>query len=651
MIIRFFYILVFLTVLVSADSAAAQARRPMTPEDVVSINRASDAQMSPDGRRVAFVVTSWDRENDRLNSDIWLAYDTREPSVRLTVHSKRDDHPRWGPDGRRLAFLSERGSEASGNPVPSSSRAQIFLVNPQAGEPVQLTSHKTPVQDFDWSPDGRFIAFIAEEPPEQGSDTRLPIVVDEDDRYAQLWIVEIATQQIRQLTKGDRQITSFNWSPDGAQIVFTARTTPKQTENPTTEVFITQTDLKNAPYETARSRQITNGNGEESEPRFSPDGRWISFLAHADGDVNTGPLRIHLVPLTGGGPQVLGRRFDGYISAYRWVIDSRRLILLAGVGVNARIFTIGLFDQTPMAMTRDEGVTTGFSMTLDGMNLAYVHENPRMAGEVVLLSARNMIPVLLTRLNPQVESLALGQVESIKWRSNDGTEIEGIVVYPVGYRTGKSYPLLTYLHGGPEQAYTKGFNAAWSAFPQIYAANGYAVFMPNFRGSSNYGASFAQANAKLTGKLDHQDVLSGIDHLVKIGIADSNRLAVAGWSYGGYLSAWMIVHAGRFKCAVYGAGLSNAVSDWGATPTLIFHGEKDERVPLGQSQEAYRTLKRLGVKTQLVIYPDQGHSLTLPGYQLDKIRREFAWIEKYVMKRPTIRNSTGLTGYVQVLTR
>jgi dipeptidyl aminopeptidase/acylaminoacyl peptidase len=276
-----------------------------------------------------------------------------------------------------------------------------------------------------------------------------------------------------------------------------------------------------------------------------------------------------------------------------------------------------------------------------------------------------MIPILLTRLNPQIESLTLGQLDAVKWMSNDGTEVEGLLVYPVGYQTGARYPLLTYIHGGPEGAYTLGFNASWSAFPQVYAGAGYAVFMPNFRGSSNYGAQFAQSNARLVGKVDYEDILSGVDHLIKLGLADENRLAVAGWSYGGYMSAWIIGHTDRFKCAAYGAGLSNAVSYWGTadiveqrerlhggtpweahkmfdeqsplnyltkvkTPALIFHGEKDERVPLGQSLETYRTLKRLGVTTQLVIYPDQGHGLLTPSYQLDKMRREFAWIEKYL---------------------
>lgn len=634
--------------------ATAQVKRPMTPEDVVTLNRASDPQISYDSRRVAFVVSSWDRDADRFNADIWLVNDARE-TVRLTSNSKRDDHPRWSPDQRRLAFLSDRGDSGG---------MQIYAITLQAGEPERLTSHKAAVTDFEWSPDGRFIAFVAEEAREKPK-TKAPMVEDEDFRFAQLWLLETATGEVKQLTKGTRHIAGFSWAWNSQQIVFTARQTPKLMDSATTEVFTIPVNWQNATLDSASAKQLTKGNGAESDALFSPDGRWISYLAHADGDINTGPNRIHVIPANGGEARVLAKNFDGYIRSHRWLFDSQRFIFNAGLGVNEQIYTMNLADQTPQAMTRGDGVNTAFSVTPDGMNVAFVHENPRVPTEIALLAARIMVPVFLTQLNPKSSEFALGQVEAIKWKSNDGTEIEGVLIYPVGYQTGKRAPLLTYVHGGPEGAYTKSFNATWSAFPQVYAANGYAVFMPNFRGSSNYGAKFAQSNAKLAGKVDYEDIMSGIDHLVKLGLADETRLAVAGWSYGGYMSGWMIGHTNRFKCTAYGAGLSNAVSYWGTadiihqrerlhggtpwdarkmfdeqsplsyltnakTPTLIFHGEKDERVPLGQSQETYRTLKRLGVTTQLVVYPDQGHGILIPSYQLDKMRREFAWIEKYL---------------------
>ncbi len=663
-------LILLLLALLCGALVSAKTKRPMTIEDVVALNRASDTQISPDSRRVAFVVTSWDREADSFNSDLWLASaDFSDSAFRLTSHPGRDDHPRWSPDSRRLAFLSDRASKTATTGVAESAGAQIFIIPAQGGEAWQLTFHKTPVQEFRWSPHGRYLAFIAEEPRPPTEDKpkrKPPLVMEADDRYAQLWVVEIETKEIKQLTRGRHHVTGFGWSPDSSQIVFTARATPKLMDNETTEVYLISADLKKAPYDTAQAKQLTRNNGAESQPEFSPDGRWISYLARADGDRNAGPERIHLIPASGGQRQVLPRDFNGYIRSYRWVEDGQRLLFSAGLGVNEHIYRIALSDQTPMPMTRGEGVHTSFSATSDGLALAYVHENPYDASEVMTLTARNPVQLQLTRLNPQVESFALGRVESIKWKSYDGTEIEGLLVYPVNYDSTKRYPLLVYIHGGPESAYVKSFNTSWGAFPQVYAGAGYAVFMPNFRGSSNYGAKFAQANRLLVGKVDYEDILSGIDELIKRGIADPNKLAVAGWSYGGYMSAWIIGHTDRFKCAVYGAGLSNAVSYWGTadiqyqrerlhggtpwenrrgydemspltylhkakTPTLIFHGEKDERVPLQQSFETYRTLKRLGVPVQLVIYPDQGHSLLVPSYQLDKMRRELAWIEKYLM--------------------
>src|SRR5215471_7266390 len=237
---RIFPVVFILFLLVVAVSA--QTKRPMTPEDVLSLNRASDAQMSPDARRVACVVSSWDRENDRFNSDIWLVDELRQ-AIRLTSHPKRDDTPRWSPDARRLAFLSERGADPDAG-------AQIFLLNPLGGEPDQLTWHKAPIQSFEWSPDGRLIAFIAEEAREKPK-TKPPVFVDEDHRFAQLWIVDVASREIRPLTKGSRHITAFNWSPDGSRIVFTARATPKLMDSGTTEVFVTPTSLQGAPYDTA----------------------------------------------------------------------------------------------------------------------------------------------------------------------------------------------------------------------------------------------------------------------------------------------------------------------------------------------------------------------------------------------------------------
>jgi dipeptidyl aminopeptidase/acylaminoacyl peptidase len=268
-------------------------------------------------------------------------------------------------------------------------------------------------------------------------------------------------------------------------------------------------------------------------------------------------------------------------------------------------------------------------------------------------------------VNRRADQYLLGRVETIKWKSKDGREIEGILVYPLEYQQGKRYPLITSIHGGPEGAYVLSFMASYGEFPHVYAARGYASFFPNFRGSSNYGAEFASANVGDLGGGDYEDVMSGVDYLIERGIADPARLAIKGYSYGGYLSGWIIGHTDRFKAAVFGAGLSNAISYYSTgdiqyqretlhqgtpwrnnqnmierspvmylqnakTPSLIYHGEKDERVPLGQSLETYMGLKKARVPTELVIYPREGHGLREPKHQLDKMRRELKWITKYI---------------------
>ncbi len=668
-------VVMILAMVVLVSAGMAQGRRPLTADEIVGLNRASETQIAIDGRRITFVLTTWDRERDRFNTDIWLTTDARE-TTRLTTHTGRDEHPRWQTGSEGLAFLSDRGSE------PGSTGMQIYLMNTRyGGDAVRLTSHGAPVQRFEWSPNGARIAFLAAVGPGEKSGgqrvgTKPPVVVDEDDRPHQLWLLDVASRQVTQLTTGQHHLTAFSWSPDSTSIVCAARPSSRQIDSPASEIFVVAAVAEGAPRDIGRALQVTSGNGTEGEPRFSPDGRWLSYLAKADGDPLTGPDRLHLVPWNAASnqrgtgetvilPAAAGAGFDGYIRTYKWLLDSQRIIFNAGLGVNEQIFSINLVDRKPLALTRSEGVNSGFSVTPDGMTIAFVHESPRIPSEVAFLTARIMIPIFLTELNPQSSSLLLGQVETIRWRAKDGAEVEGLLVYPSGYETGKRYPLVVYLHGGPEGAYTRGFNASWSAFPQVYAARGYAVFMPNFRGSSNYGAKFAQANAGRAGSVDVDDILAGIDRLVADGIADEGRMALAGWSYGGYLSAMLIGKTNRFRCAAYGAGLSNAVSYWGTadiiaqrerlhggtpwqaakiyeessplarlanvrTPTLIFHGEKDERVPLSQSQESYRRLRRLGVNVQMVVYPEQGHALETPSYQADKINRELAWIEKHL---------------------
>ncbi|HJQ68850.1 MAG TPA: S9 family peptidase [Blastocatellia bacterium] len=672
-------ILLFGLLFALAATAGAQSKRAMTFEDILNLRVASDARISPDGRHVAFVVTQADMKTNFRNSDVWMvSTEAGGPKV-VTRSPKRDDQPRWSPDSRRLAFISDRDG-----------KAQIYVISIDGGEAERVTDSPTAVQGFEWSPDGRRIAFVsADALPEarekEKKDGFDQIILDADYQYARISVVEVGPAEARKpvvITSGNFHVTELAWSPDGSVIAFTARGTPKLADVATTEIYAV------APKAGSKQIRLTNNDRSESDVNFSPDGATLSYLATSDKYPSIGPSRIHLLK-TGqlanqfsegnsvtefrmDAARVFQPQFDGYITRHAWSRDGRFIYLSAEHRVGRHLYRLSADGARLEPITKEDGAQTSFTLSEKTDHIAYLKEDPSRPSDVytesidIVGAELNLQPRRLTDLNPQVNQIALGRAEVVRWKSSkDGREIEGIVVYPIGYREGAAAPLITSIHGGPEGAYVLSFMASHGEFPHVYAARGYATFYPNFRGSSNYGAEFASANVGDLGGGDYEDVMSGIDHLIKRGVADPARLAVKGWSYGGYLSGWAIGHTDRFKAAAFGAGLSNAISYYSQadiqfsretlhqgtpwrnpknmldrspvmylqnakTPSLIFHGEKDERVPLPQSLENYMGLKKAGVPTQLVIYPREPHGLREPKHQLDKMRRELEWIEKYV---------------------
>ncbi|MFY9610521.1 MAG: S9 family peptidase [Blastocatellia bacterium] len=665
-------------------SAAVQAKRAMTLEDVMSLRVVSDPRISPDGKLVAFVVTQADMKTNLRNTDVWLVpADGGEPQ-QLTRSPKRDDQPRWSSDSRRLAFISDRDG-----------KAQVYVLSIDAGEARKVTDVQTSVQSFEWSPDGKRIAYIAADPvPEtrekekkEGFDQ---IVVDADYRYAYINIIEVSGQASPlskpvKLTDGALHAVEIAWSPAGDAIAFTARNTPKLADSGTTEIYAIDAGGK----QTQPSRLTTNDRGE-TNIEWSPDGRMLSYLSNSDKYPSIGPSRIHLLALTRvttppsrpntltgylapSKSQVLHPEFGGYIRDHQWSRDGRLIYFSADIATRRSIGRMTPDGGGP-EWFGISGLAGSLTLSASSERVVYLEEGPEHPAEVHSASTKEIFggratTLQLTDMNPQAKGFAIGRVETVKWSSKDGREIEGILIYPIEYESGKRYPLITSIHGGPEGAYQLSFMASSSEFPQIYAARGYASFFPNFRGSSNYGYEFASANVGDLGGGDYQDIMSGVDYLIERGIADPARLAIKGYSYGGYMSGWVIGHTDRFKAAVFGAGLSNAISYYSQadiqfsretlhqgtpwrnnqnmierspvfylqnakTPSLIYHGEKDERVPLPQSLETYMGLKKAGVATQLIIYPREGHGLREPAHQLDKMRRELEWIEKHVGSAP-----------------
>ena len=652
---------------IASSPILAQSRRAMTFDDVMSQRVVSDPRISPDGKQVAFVVTQADMKTNFRNSDVWVvSTDGGEPHP-MTVSPRRDDSPRWSSDSRRLAFISDRDG-----------KAQVYVIAIDGGEAQRVTDVQTSVQSYEWSPDGKRIAYIAADPiPEarekEKKDGFDQIIADSEYQSSHINIVDVAqpSKPIK-ITDGPLHATELAWSPDGSSIAFTARNTPKLGDSYTTEIYAIDASGKQS-----QPSRLTNNDRAESDVAWSPDGKLISYLSTSDKYPSIGPSRIHLLRVsksaTGFEPEwtyrVLQPEFAGYIRDHQWSRDGKFIYFSADVAMMRRIGRI-MPDVSTIEWAGMAKLDWFSSLPANSDRIAYLEESPDSPAEVYSANINEVFGNRanvrqLTHLNPQAQTFALGRVEAIKWKSKDGREIEGILVYPIDYQAGKRYPLITSIHGGPEGAYQLSFMASYGEVPHIYAARGYASFFPNFRGSSNYGAEFASANVGDLGGGDYQDIMTGVDYLIERGIADPARLVIKGYSYGGYMAGWIIGHTDRFKAAVFGAGLSNAISYYSQgdiqyqretlhqgtpwhnnqnmierspvfylqnakTPSLIYQGEKDERVPLPQSLETYMGLKKAGVATQLVIYPREGHGLREPKHQLDKMRREMEWIERYI---------------------
>jgi dipeptidyl aminopeptidase/acylaminoacyl peptidase len=630
----------------------------MTVDDVIALRAVNDAQISPDGRWVAYTVTRADLEQNASDSDIWVASTAGEFPSRLTTSKKSDTSPRWSPDGKRIAFISAREE-----------KPQLFLMPAFGGEPERLTENKGGVRAIAWSPDGRSIAFVADQEPTADEEKRVKdkddaIVVDTNYKFSRLWVLDVATRKARLLTAGEMVATDPQWSPDGTKLAYTSNPTPRADDGSLTDIWIIDVASGAMPH------KLVENAGSDQSPRWSPDGAQIAYVTSARTDVRQSQLAV--MPAAGGTPRLVSPTFLYQPSAPAWSPDGRTLYFGASVRTTTQLFAVPSAGGTPRALTDVHGVIAGSTFSRDGRTIAFTIAEPARPADVHVASvgAGALASRQITDHNPQVRDLALGRAEVVRWKSGDGLDVDGVLLYPVGYQAGRRYPLVAYIHGGPAGAWTESFAAGWSNPGQVLAGQGFAVFYPNPRGSSAYGEQFLRANIKDWGVGDYRDIQTGIDALVARGIADSTKLAQSGWSYGGYMTAWTLTQTNRFKAVVVGAGLTDMYSMYATndiprvldgyfgaepwndtteyrkrsamtyiknarTPTLILHGQADLRVPVGQAQELYAGLKKNGVPVQLVFYPREPHGLQEPRHQLDKMKRESEWIRRWISRDQT----------------
>jgi len=677
----------------------------MTFEDVLALKSVSDAQMSPDGKWVAYVVTSADMKENANDSDVWLVSTAGGEPVRLTTSKKNDNQPRWSPDSKRIAFISAREE-----------KPQIFLISPFGGEPEKLTDSKSGVQSFQWSPEGNRIAYVAPQEPtpdeeKKQKDKDDAQIIDKNLKLARIWVIDVTTKKATELVKGEYNASDPQWSPDGRLVAFVTNPTPKADDGSLSDIWVIDvtgaasaeavalqkklTDLSEtlASLETRYGpnyfrimeiqgqivsvqrelaqksglRKLTENDGPDVSPRWSPDGTRIAYLSRDLKTAEVGQLRLTVIALNGGAPRLLAPSFEYQPGAPKWSADGQTLYFNSGVRTTSQLFSVPASGGDPKQLSNINGVMGQISFSRDGSVLAFTKSDTQHPDDVYVSTTLPITePARRTDHNPQVREFALGSSEVIRWKSKDGMEIEGIVIYPVGYQQGKRYPTVALIHGGPSGVWTQSFPSSWSNFGQVWATHGWVVFYPNVRGSSSYGEKFLGSNVRDWGGGDYQDIQTGLDNLIGKGIADPDKLGQAGWSYGGYMTAWTLTQTNRFKAVMVGAGLTDMFSMYSTndlqrtleayfgaqpwndveayrrasamtfikqakTPTLILHGGSDTRVPPSQAQELYMGLRKNGVPVEMVLFPREPHGLQEPRHRLDKMRREYAWFSKYVL--------------------
>ena len=646
--------------------------RTLQPEDIVGMKGLSGSVISPDGKWAAFVraVPVLETEKSEYRGHIWLVSTDGGEPFQLTNGPNGDSNPQWAPDSTQLVFVSRRAD-----------KTQIWIIPITGGEAKQLTHTKNGASNPQWSFDGKQIAFLkteqdseADEKRKKAKDDRIVMGVD-DFKQQHLWVIEVETlddepellfnlpeegsdknvnvDKSQRLTAGDFHVSEPRWSPDGKQIVFVSAPSPKADD------MMFNGIVHLVDIETKNVRKLTAHTGGESSPRWSPDGGQIAYLHSPE---RYGQKDLHIISAAGGASTNLTAiQFDRNADTPVWSPDGEAIYFIAMDRVCWQLYSAAKAKDEIRQITRGDYVIGGISIADDSDTFLCTRSEPYAPMDVWVGSIRTGEMKRLTKLNPQLENVALGEVRVIQWQSSDGLEIEGLLCLPVGYEAGKNYPLIVEPHGGPRSSRDLGFKPTWHYF----SGEGFAYFAPNFRGGDGYGNDFATANYNDWGGGDYQDIMTGVDFLIEGGIADSNRLIVGGSSYGGYMTGWVITHTDRFKAACNVCGVINLVSfyaqtdipnfmslyfagppsqglelyrerspinhvDRAQTPTLILHGEEDIRVPLPQSEEFYAGLKAAGVETVFVKYPREGHSIGEPRHQLDMLKRQLAWYNKYV---------------------
>ena len=659
--------IVLCAVIAGAAFPAGAAARTMDFADLRRVVSFSEPQLSPDGKSVLYLRARANFAKDRNHTDLMLMDVATRHRRNLTWERRGLGSPRWSPQGDRIAFLAlaKNGKEA---------REQIYIMRLDGGDPRQVTAAAEGIQNYGWSPDGSRVAFITpdENPNKKKIEHHLDAFEVASNDYlhqvesmpSHLWIVSINGGKARRLTRGawslatvdPENVSNISWSPDGAQVAVVRFPTPLYGDSLGSVV-----DLVNV--RSGAVRPLTGNAGLESDPEFAPAHGTIAYARNTNGDPTAGEAVYVTRPGAGAGSDIraaLDRNINGKV----WDASGNGLWFFGADRTHGALWYKPLMGKVRAVTLGRVAFARPGNAARNG-SFVFVGSTSNHPAELYLLASPTAKPIALTNENAAISRLALARVTAISWRSDDFQE-DGILTYPPGFVRNKRYPLVLLVHGGPQSASTEG----WSPQRQLFAAHGYLVFEPNYRGSTNLGDRYERAITRDAGTGPGRDVMAGVAAVRKLGVVDPARIAVSGWSYGGYMTSWLIGHYHIWKAAVSGAALNDWIDDynvafyvhtdvpffggtpwnpkytamWRAqspiayatqitTPTLIMGDIGDNNVTITNSFKMYHALKDNGVTTAFFAYPVHGNFPSDPVRSEDVTRHWLAWLDTYL--RPT----------------
>ena len=651
----------------TGDADATPADDRWTPALSMRYHQVGGLAISHDGSQIAYTVREplMEGEKSEYLSHIWVASADGSRNVQFTRGEHSAGSPAFSPDGAWLAFATGR-----------SGSSQIWVIAMAGGEARQVTDAKPGVGQFRWSPAGDAFAFVmrdaqTEEEEKAAKEKRDVEMVDRNFKYGHLYTVPfdpVATEttEATRVTEGDFHVTGFDWSPDGSQLVFAHQADPRINTGRLSG------DIALVPASGGDVEQLVTGPGVESSPRWAPDGSLIAYASTGDQPEPVGLSDLYVVNPESGDVRRLPETPNRSVSILGWSADSGEVFLNESLGTTRHVIAVPVGGGGIRRITEGAGVVGSTALAAGAGRLAVTWETNEEPREVHVTGLDAFRPNRLSRVTADVPRPPMGRTELLAWEAPDGTPVEGLLTYPVGYEAGSQVPLILNVHGGPAGVFAQSFTGNPSIYMiQYFAQEGMAVLRPNPRGSTGYGKEFRYANFMDWGYGDLSDLLAGVDEVIEMGVAHPDSLLLMGWSYGGYMTSFAVTQTDRFRAASMGAGLPNLVSmvtttDIGdylvghlgdeyfndyetyekhsaiyhiknvTTPTQVIHGALDLRVPFTQGQEFYTSLVRLGVDTEMVVYPRTPHGPTEPKFLMDVSERILVWFNKYLRgPRPT----------------